>query len=54
VGPFFECRRLLDTSQPDQHHCRTEAVKGFFFAAQLRHLFAAKRSSVVPQKNQNQ
>ena len=20
VEPFFECRRLLDTAQPDQHH----------------------------------
>jgi hypothetical protein len=54
VEPFFECRRLLDAAQPNQHHCRTHAIKGIFFAAQLRHLFAAKRSAVMPQKNQHQ
>jgi hypothetical protein len=51
---FFECRRLFDAAQPDKHHCRTQAVKGIFFAAQLRHLLAAERSAIMPQKNQHQ
>ena len=48
VEPFFKCGRLLDTAQPNQYHCRTQVVKGIFFAAQLRHLLAAKRSAVMP------
>jgi hypothetical protein len=54
VETFFEFRRLLDIAQPNKHHCSTQAVKGIFFAAQLRHLLAAKRSTVMPQKNQHQ
>jgi hypothetical protein len=54
IEPFFECGRLFDTAQPDKHHCRTQAVKRFFFAAQLRHLLATERSAVMPQKNQHQ
>ena len=54
VEPFFECGRLRDTGQPNQYHCCTQVFKGIFFAAQLRHLLAAKRSAVMPQKNQHQ
>jgi len=54
VETFFEFRRLRDIAQPDKHDCSTQAVKGIFLAAQLRHLLAAKRSTVMPQKNQHQ
>jgi hypothetical protein len=54
VETFFEFRRLLDIAQPDKHDCSTQAIKGIFLAAQLRHLLTAKRSTVMPQKCQHQ
>ena len=50
----FKGNRFFARAQTDQHHASSDRSEFVFFAAQLRHLVATKRSAVMAKEDQDQ